>query len=61
MGEGLKYYTIDKGRTGETGAPAAYVAMCHLPCESVEVYRSSFGPHAQEIRADIPTSLTRRR
>jgi uncharacterized protein (TIGR02118 family) len=54
MGEGLKYYTVDKGLPGETGAPAAYVAMCHLICESVEAYQSSFGPHAQEIRADIP-------
>ena len=54
MGAGLKYYTIDKGLTGATpDAPAPYLAMCHLLCDSVEVYQSSFGPHAQEIRTDI--------
>src|SRR5215468_7993112 len=55
MGAALKYYTIDKGLAGATPeAPAPYLAMCHLLCDSVEVYQSSFGPHAQEIRADIP-------
>ena len=50
----MKYYTIDKGLAGGApDAPAAYIAMCHLLCDSVEVYESSFGPHAQEIRADI--------
>jgi uncharacterized protein (TIGR02118 family) len=54
MGAGLKYYTIDKGLAGGTaGAPAAYVAMCHLMCDSLETYQSSMGPHAQEIRGDI--------
>ena len=28
--------------------------MCHLLCDSVEEYQSSFGPHAHEIREDIP-------
>jgi len=55
MGAGLKYYAIDRGLTGATAdAPAPYVAMCHLLCDSIEVYQSSFGPHAGEIRADIP-------
>jgi uncharacterized protein (TIGR02118 family) len=54
MGAGLKYYTIDKGLAGEPpGTPAAYVAMCHLMCDSVETYHSSMGPHSQEIRGDI--------
>jgi uncharacterized protein (TIGR02118 family) len=49
-----KYHTIDKGLAGEApGAPAAYVAMCHLMCDSVESYQSPMGPHAQEIRGDI--------
>src|SRR6185312_4629455 len=34
-------------------APAPYVAMCHLLCDSVEAYESAYGPHVQEIRADI--------
>ena len=54
MGTALKYYAIEKGLAG--GAPGtrpAYVGMCHLMCDSVESYESSFGPHAQEILRDI--------
>ena len=55
MGAALKYYTIDKGLAdGEGKLLGAYVAMCHLLCDSVDEYQSSFGPHAQEIRGDIP-------
>jgi uncharacterized protein (TIGR02118 family) len=54
MGAGLKYYTIDKGLAGGApAAPAAYVAMCHLLCDSLEAYRSSYAPYAQEIGGDI--------
>jgi len=53
MGEALKYYTIDKGLAGEAAGAPAYVAMCHLMCDSVETYRSAMGPHAGEIRGDI--------
>ena len=54
MGAGLKYYAIDKGLSGgSVDAPATYVAACHLMCDSMEAYQSSFGPHAKEIRADI--------
>ena len=42
MGAGLKYYTIDKGLSGGKGnAPPAYVAMCHLLCDSLEAYHAS--------------------
>jgi uncharacterized protein (TIGR02118 family) len=54
MGAALKYYTIDKGLAGGApDAPPAYVGMCHLLCDSVETYKSSFGPHAEELSADI--------
>lgn len=54
MGAALKYYAVDKGLAdGEGKTPGAYVAMCHLLCNSVETYQSSFGPYAQEIRGDI--------
>jgi uncharacterized protein (TIGR02118 family) len=53
MGAALKYYAIDKGLADRTGKAPAYVAMCHLFCDSVEAYQSSFGPHAQEINGDI--------
>jgi uncharacterized protein (TIGR02118 family) len=55
MGEKCKYYTVDKGIAGGTpDAPATYVAMCHLFCDSVESFQAGFGPHAKEIMADIP-------
>jgi uncharacterized protein (TIGR02118 family) len=55
MGEHCKYYTVDKGLAGGApGRPATYVAMCHIFCDSVEAFQAGFGPHAQEIMADIP-------
>jgi uncharacterized protein (TIGR02118 family) len=36
------------------GAPATYVGMCHIFCDSVEAFQTGFGPHAKEIMADIP-------
>ena len=54
MGAALKYYTIDKELpAGAPGGAAPYVAMCHLMCDSLESYQASFGPHGQEIKADI--------
>lgn len=61
MGEACRYYTVDKGLAGGTAdAPPSYVCMGHLFCDSVEAFQSSFGPHANEIMADIPnyTDLT---
>ena len=55
MGEHCRSYTVDKGLAGGApGQPATYVAMCHLYCDSVESFQAGFGPHAQEIMADIP-------
>ena len=54
MGAALKYYTIDKALMDGKGKPVgAYVAMCHLLCDSLGAYQASFGPHAHEIRGDI--------
>ncbi|CDF86786.1 hypothetical protein PKB_5476 [Pseudomonas knackmussii B13] len=54
MGDKCKHYTIDKGLAGgEPGAPATYVGMCHIFCDSVEAFQAGFGPHAKEILADI--------
>jgi uncharacterized protein (TIGR02118 family) len=54
MGAACKYYTIDKGLAGGTpGAPAVYVGMCHIFCDSVEAFQAGFGPHAKEIMGDI--------
>src|SRR6202023_2801751 len=55
MGDSCKYYTVDKGLAGGApGAPATYVGMCHIFCESVEAFQAGFSPHAKEIMADIP-------
>jgi uncharacterized protein (TIGR02118 family) len=60
MGAACKYYTVDKGLAGGApGAPAPYVAMCHIFCESVETFQAGFGPHAKEIMADIPNYTDR--
>jgi uncharacterized protein (TIGR02118 family) len=46
---------VDKGLAGGApDAPATYVAMCHIFCESVPAFQGAFGPHAQEIMGDIP-------
>jgi uncharacterized protein (TIGR02118 family) len=40
MGAALRYYTVDKGLSGGTpDAPATYVGMCHLLCDSLETCR----------------------
>jgi uncharacterized protein (TIGR02118 family) len=55
MGEKCKSYTVDKGLAGGApGAPAAYIAMGHLFCDSTEAFQAGFGPHATEILGDIP-------
>jgi uncharacterized protein (TIGR02118 family) len=55
MGDHCKHYTIDRGLAGDSPeAPATYVCMCHIFCESVDAFQAGFGPHADRILADIP-------
>lgn len=55
MGAACKSYTMDKGLAGGvTGTAATYIGMAHIVCDSVEAFQAGFGPHAQELRADIP-------
>jgi uncharacterized protein (TIGR02118 family) len=55
MGNHCKFYTVDRGLAGmRPDLPAAYVAMCHIYCDSVEAFQAGFEPHVQEIMADIP-------
>jgi uncharacterized protein (TIGR02118 family) len=55
MGNHCKFYTVDKGLAGMgPGEPAPFIGMCHIYCDSVEAFQAGFGPHAQEILADIP-------
>jgi len=61
MGEACKYYTVDKGLAGGApGTPPTYIGMCHIFSDSVETFQKGFGPHTEEIMADIPkyTDLT---
>lgn len=54
MGDACLYYTVDKGLGGGGPKdPATYVAMCHIFADSVEAFQAAFGPHADEILADI--------
>lgn len=54
MGTGLKYYTVDRGLSGESAdAEPAYVGMCHLLCETLETYHAAFDPYARELFGDI--------
>jgi uncharacterized protein (TIGR02118 family) len=55
LGDRCRHYTVDKGLAGGSpDAPAAYVAMCHIFCDSVDAFQQGFGPHAAEIMGDIP-------
>src|SRR5690242_6119480 len=55
MGAYCLKYTVDKGLAGGTPAtPPTYIAMCHIYAESVEAFNTGFGPHAKEIRGDLP-------
>jgi uncharacterized protein (TIGR02118 family) len=55
LGAACKSYTVERGLAGGTpGAPATYVGMSHILCDSVEEFEASFAPHMQEIMADIP-------
>ena len=61
MGDKCKFYTVDRGVAGGApDAPATYVAMCHIYCDSIDAFQAGFGPHTKEIMADIAnyTDLT---
>ena len=54
MGKACLFYAVDKGLAGGgPGDPPTYVGMCHIYCDSVESFQAGFGPHAQEIIADV--------
>lgn len=61
MGDACLKYEVDKGLNG--GAPGSkpvYFAMCHVYCESLEAFQTSFGPHAEVVTKDVAnyTDLT---
>ena len=69
MGDSCKYYTVDKGIAGGApGAPATYVGMCHIFCDSVEAFQRlwsarerNHGRHSKLYRPDSRHSDQRSR
>ena len=54
MGDHCMRYTVDKALAGVPEANAPYIAAGHLFCDSLDVFQAGFGPHTEEIMADIP-------
>ena len=55
LGGALKSMNVDEGLAGGApGAPAPYVAMCHLFFDSVGAFQAAFDQHSPAILADIP-------
>ncbi len=55
FGAAAKATSIDQGiGGGAPGTPAPYVATASFVFDSVLAFQAAFGPHAQEIMADIP-------
>ena len=55
LGVACLFYTVDRGLAGgAAGELAPFVGMCHIHFESVESFQAAFGPHANDIMADIP-------
>ncbi|WP_318344370.1 EthD family reductase [Flagellimonas baculiformis] len=55
FGDTLKNLEIDKGISGRTADdPIPYLAIGYLYFDSIEDYQNAFGPHAAQIRGDIP-------
>jgi uncharacterized protein (TIGR02118 family) len=54
LGAACRRVAVEQGIAGGMpGAPAAFIAMGHLYCDSAEAFQAAFAPHAQEIMADI--------
>ena len=54
-GEAIKGLSVEQGLSRvEPGTPPIYVATAHFLFDSVEDFMSSWGPHVETLRADIP-------
>ena len=55
LGSAVKAVSVDQGMAGGApGSPPAFVAIANLTFDSVPAFQAAFGPHADEIMADIP-------
>ena len=54
-GPAVKGTAVEHGMSGMApGSKPPFLAMGHLYFESVDAFQSSFGPHLNEIVADVP-------
>jgi len=54
LGDALKGIEFNIGIGGRTPRELApYIAVAHLSFDSVESFKSSFGPHAEKFAADV--------
>jgi uncharacterized protein (TIGR02118 family) len=61
LGGALKSMNVDEGLAGGApGAPATYVAMCHLFFDSVDAFQTAFGQHSDVILAEVEIQLFHR-
>jgi uncharacterized protein (TIGR02118 family) len=55
LGAACKGVAVEHGLSAAApGSRPAFVAMGHLYFDTAEAFQAAFGPHAQEIMADIP-------
>jgi uncharacterized protein (TIGR02118 family) len=55
LGAACKGVAVEHGLSAAApGSRPAFVAMGHLYFDTAEAFETAFGPHAQEIMADIP-------
>lgn len=54
MGDACLRYEIDKGLGGsEPGSEPEFIAACHVYSQTLETFQKAFGPHRDEIVADV--------
>jgi uncharacterized protein (TIGR02118 family) len=54
-GSGMLRYEVDKGLAGGSpGAPAPFIAACHLYFNAAADFQKGIGAHGKEIMEDIP-------
>lgn len=55
VGEALKGWSVSHGLASiEPGQPAPFVLVADFLFDSVASFQAAFGPHAQQILADVP-------